>query len=49
MKVFINYKQNVFPDHELAEEIEASLKENGLAVFRDETAIKGGDEWTDRI
>lgn len=41
MYIFINYKQNVKPDHELAIKIEKLLKNKGYRVFRDESRLRG--------
>lgn len=49
MFVFINYKQNRSPDHELADQIEDFLKGEGHYVFRDESKLKGGDDWPQKI
>jgi hypothetical protein len=49
MLVFINYKQNAKPDHELAVKTEAFLKREGYAAFRDESKLKGGEDWPEKI
>ncbi len=49
MLVFINYKQNIKPDHKLACEIESLLKSKGHFVFRDESVLQGGDHWPKKI
>lgn len=49
MLVFINYKQNAEPDHELAVKTEAFLKREGYIVFRDESKLKGGENWPEKI
>jgi hypothetical protein len=49
MLVFINYKQNAKPDHELAVKTEEFLKREGYAVFRDESKLKGGENWPEKI
>jgi len=49
MRVFINYKQNAKPDHDLARELERVLTLSGYVVFRDETKLKAGDVWPERI
>lgn len=49
MRVFINYKQNVQPDHSLAASIEARLIREGHKVFRDESRINPSEKWPARI
>ena len=49
MLVFINYKQNAKPDHELAAKTEAFLKSEGYGVFRDESRLRGGENWPQKI
>ena len=49
MNIFINYKQNVSPDHDLAKNIESFLQNEGHNVFRDESEFKGGDEWPQKL
>lgn len=45
MRVFINYKQNVQPDHDLARRLELFLRAKRHCVFRDGTGIQTGDKW----
>lgn len=49
MRVFINYKQNVEPDHSLAKALELRLRKEGHRVFRDESMLKSGEEWPARL
>lgn len=49
MRLFINYKQNVEPDHSLAKVLEERLRREGHQVFRDETKMKSGEEWPARL
>jgi hypothetical protein len=49
MYVFINYKQNAKPDHNLAVELEKQLRDAGYNVFRDESRLKGGSRWPKEI
>jgi TIR domain len=49
MFIFINYKQNANPDHELATKTEAFLRNEGYKVFRDENKLKGGQNWPQEI
>ena len=49
MKVFINYKQKVQPDHRLAAFVERELKKRSHDVFRDETGVIVGEVWPRRI
>lgn len=49
MLIFINYKQNVDPDHKLARLIEKWLKSSRHEVFRDEGGIRPGQKWAERI
>jgi len=49
MQIFINYKQNVQPDHDYARELEKRLSNEGHKVFRDETGIKPSQEWAKRL
>ncbi len=49
MLVFINYKQKARPDHELAVKTEAFLRSEGYGVFRDESRLRGGENWPQKI
>lgn len=49
MLVFINYKQNANPDYDLAVKTEAFLKSEGYEVFRDESRLRGGENWPQKI
>jgi len=49
MLVFINYKQNARPDNELAIQTETFLKSEGYRVFRDESRLRGGENWPQKI
>ena len=49
MFIFINYKQNVEPDHSVAKKLEKNLKDAQHIVFRDETDVKAGDVWPKKI
>jgi hypothetical protein len=49
MLVFINYKQNANPDHDLAVKTEVFLRNEGYEVFRDESRLRGGENWSREI
>ncbi|HEV3142303.1 MAG TPA: TIR domain-containing protein [Gemmataceae bacterium] len=49
MKIFINYKRNIDPDHALARHLHQTLSANGHTVFRDETGIYSGGKWAEII
>lgn len=49
MRVFINYKQDQQPDHEFARQLESRLRAAGIEVFRDESDLKAGEKWTERL
>lgn len=49
MKVFVNYKQKVHPDHYLAKLLEEELAARSHQVFRDESGIIAGESWPQRL
>ena len=49
MRVFINYKQKIDPDHSFAIALEKGLRAEGHHVFRDETNIVPSEEWPARL
>ena len=49
MKIFISYKRNVEPDHDLAVFVEKQLSSEGHEVFRDQNCIAPGSEWPEKI
>jgi len=49
MDIFINYKQGVEPDHSFARHLEKALALCGHRVFRDESQMRGGDVWADKL
>lgn len=49
MRVFVNYKQKVHPDHYLAKFLEEELAIRSHQVFRDESGIIAGESWPQRL
>jgi len=49
MDIFINYKQGVEPDHDFARRLEQVLVATGHRVFRDESQMRAGDVWADKL
>jgi hypothetical protein len=45
----MNYKQNAKPDHELAAKTETFLRNKGYEVFRDESKLRGGENWPQKV
>jgi len=49
MDIFINYKQGAEPDHDFARHLEKALAVSGHRVFRDESQMRAGDVWADKL
>lgn len=49
MRIFVNYKQGVSPDHEFACDVEKALCADDHRVFRDETGLVPSEKWPARL